>query len=77
MSNRLMHRFGVDDEFSLFIVTPSSTGSQKIPWTYNLPYTPDLAPSDFYLFPNMNKWLAGNKFHRNVDIIAETNAYLA
>jgi [histone H3]-lysine36 N-dimethyltransferase SETMAR len=26
------------------------------------PYSPDLAPSDFYLFPNLKKWLAGQRF---------------
>lgn len=26
-------------------------------------YSPDLAPSDFYLFPNFKRWLQGKKFH--------------
>ncbi|MCP6710980.1 hypothetical protein NL489_26900, partial [Klebsiella pneumoniae] len=29
------------------------------------PYSPDLAPSDYYLFPNMKKWLAGKRFYSN------------
>ena len=37
------------------------------------PYSPDLAPSDYYLFPNMKKWLAGKRFYGNEDVIAETN----
>jgi len=39
------------------------------------PYSPDLSPSDFFLFPNMKKWLAGKKFTLNAEIIAETDAY--
>lgn len=39
------------------------------------PYSPDLAPSDYYLFPNMKKWLAGKRFYSNEEVIAETNAY--
>ena len=39
------------------------------------PYSPDLAPSDYYLFPNMKKWLAGRRFYSNEEVIAETNAY--
>lgn len=39
------------------------------------PYSPDLAPSDFFLFPNLKKWLAGQRFTSNEEVIAETNAY--
>lgn len=39
------------------------------------PYSPDLAPSDYFLFPNMKKWLGGKRFGSNDDVIAETNAY--
>ena len=39
------------------------------------PYSPDLAPSDFFLFPNLKKWLAGKKFTSNEEAINETNAY--
>lgn len=39
------------------------------------PYTTDLAPSDFFLFPNMKKWLYGLRFSSNSEIINATNAY--
>jgi len=39
------------------------------------PYSPDLAPCDFFLFPNMKKWLAGKKFSSNEEVIAATEAY--
>lgn len=41
------------------------------------PYSPDLAPSDYYLFPNLKKWLAGQRFHSNEEVIADTNGYFA
>ena len=39
------------------------------------PYSPDLAPSDFFLFPNMEKWLAGKRFKSNENIITEAETY--
>lgn len=41
------------------------------------PYSPDLAPCDFFLFPNMKKWLGGKRFASNEEVIAETEAYFA
>jgi hypothetical protein len=41
------------------------------------PYSPDLAPSDFFLFPNLKKWLGGRRFTSNEEVIAETNGYFA
>ena len=29
------------------------------------PYSPDLIPSDFFLFPNMKKWFGGQRFTSN------------
>lgn len=39
------------------------------------PYSPDLAPSDYFLFPNLKKWLGGKRFGSNEEVITETNAY--
>lgn len=39
------------------------------------PYSPDLAPSDFYLFPNMKKWLGGRRFKTDLEVISETKSY--
>jgi len=41
------------------------------------PYSPDLAPSDYYLFPNLKRWLQGKRFHSNDEVISETEAYFA
>jgi histone-lysine N-methyltransferase SETMAR len=40
-------------------------------------YSLDLAPSDYYLFPSMKKWLAGRRFYSNEEVNAEMNAYFA
>jgi len=34
-----------------------------------------LARSDLFLFPNLKKWLGGQRFTSNEEIIAQTNAY--
>ena len=39
------------------------------------PYSQDLDPSDYFLFPNRKKWLGGNRFYSNDEIISETNTY--
>ena len=38
------------------------------------PYSPDLAPEDFFLFPNLKKRLDGQRFTSN-KVIAQTDAY--
>ena len=37
-------------------------------------YSPDLAPCDYFLFPNLKKWFRGKRFTRE-QLIAETEAY--
>jgi [histone H3]-lysine36 N-dimethyltransferase SETMAR len=39
------------------------------------PYSPDLAPSDFHLFPNLKKFLRGKRFSNNDEVIATVNEY--
>ena len=39
------------------------------------PYSPDLAPSDYFLFPNLKKWLGGKRFYSNDEIVTQTNTY--
>ena len=40
------------------------------------PYSPDMAPSDFYLFPKLKSNLRGTQFRRNEGVIAAVNEYL-
>lgn len=39
------------------------------------PYSPDLAPSDFFLFPNLKVSLAGQRFSSDEEAIAYVNDY--
>lgn len=39
------------------------------------PYSPDLAPSDYWLFSDLKKMLQGKKYQSNEEVIAETEAY--
>ncbi len=49
----------------------------KLPFDFLLhpPYSPDLAPSDFYLFVDLKKMLAGNRFDSNEEVITKISAY--
>jgi histone-lysine N-methyltransferase SETMAR len=40
------------------------------------PYSPDLAPSDFYLFPKLKEHLRGQKFSSNQDVMSAVNTWL-
>ena len=40
------------------------------------PYSPDLAPSDFYLFADLKKMLHGKRFSSDDEVVAATDAYL-
>jgi transposase len=39
------------------------------------PYNPDLAPSDFHLFPKVKKHLRGQLFHSNEDVQNEVKKW--
>lgn len=39
------------------------------------PYSPDMAPSDYHLFPNLKKWLGGQKFSTDSEVIDAVNSY--
>ncbi|EGI63744.1 Histone-lysine N-methyltransferase SETMAR [Acromyrmex echinatior] len=41
------------------------------------PYSPDLAPSDYYLFPNLKRWLINKKFNSREEIIDAAEEYFA
>jgi len=41
------------------------------------PYFADLAPSDFYLFPKLKLFLAGQCFSLNQEVIAAVEGYFA
>ena len=39
------------------------------------PYSPDLAPSDYFLFPNLKKWLGGKRFANNEEVESAAGGY--
>jgi histone-lysine N-methyltransferase SETMAR len=41
------------------------------------PYSPDLAPSDFYLFPKHKLFYTGQSFSSNQEAIAAVEGYFA
>ncbi|QQP51973.1 Putative DD34D transposase [Caligus rogercresseyi] len=41
------------------------------------PYSPDLAPSDYFLLADLKRMIAGKKFKDNDGVIAETEAYFS
>jgi histone-lysine N-methyltransferase SETMAR len=43
----------------------------------HLPYSPDLAPSDFYLFPQLKLFLAGQRFSSSQEATAAVERYFA
>jgi transposase len=49
-------------------------------WSWKIlphpPYSPDLAASDFHVFPKMKKHLRGQRFHSNEDIQNEVKKWL-
>ena len=40
------------------------------------PYSPDLAPSDYHLFPGLKKQLKGRQFLSDAEVIAATETWL-
>ena len=43
-------------------VVKSFLASEKVKVLNHLPYSPDLSPCDFFLFPRLKKMLSGNKY---------------
>lgn len=50
------------------IVVQTWLAEKKIPLLHQPPYSPDIAPSDFWLFPKLKKGLKGNRFDTVEDI---------
>lgn len=57
------------------IVAMSKIHELKFELIPHPPYSPDLAPSDYYLFPNLKKWLGGKRFKSNEVVIEAVNQY--
>ena len=47
----------------------------KLKQLNHLPYSPDLTPSDYYLFRNLKSHLCGTRFRDNDELKAATEAW--
>ena len=59
--------------FVVAMATIHNCGFELVP---HPPYSPDLAPSNFYLFPQMKTALAGGHFAGDDDVIAAVEEFL-
>ena len=41
----------------------------------HLPYSPNLAPSDYFLFPNVKKWLGSQRLASSEKVESAINGY--
>ncbi|XP_066158966.1 histone-lysine N-methyltransferase SETMAR-like [Euwallacea fornicatus] len=60
---------------SIFPSTMTKITQLDFETSLHTPYSPDLAPSDYFLVPNLIKWLGGNKFASNEEVQSEVDAY--
>jgi hypothetical protein len=60
--------------------SPAATVNLLNSWGWEIlphpPYSPDLASSDFHLFPKTKKHLIGQRFHSNEDVRNEVKKWL-
>jgi len=56
----MLHHDNAPDHTSLLI--PSYLAKHQTPVVPHLPYAPDLAPADFFLFPKIKTTLKGRRF---------------
>jgi len=56
---------------SLGTCNPEETGLPGLPMSWS-PYSPDVAPSDYHLFPGLKEQLKGHHFLSNAEVIAAT-----
>ena len=55
---------------------PEETGLPELPVSYHPSYSPDLAPSDYHLFPGLKKQLKCRHFSSDVEVIAAAETWL-
>ena len=55
------------------MIAATECGFEILPHTL---YSPDMAPSDFYLFPTQKSHLPGTQYGSNEDVIEAVNEYL-
>ena len=38
-------------------------------------YSPDLVPADYFLYPNMKKWIGGKRYANNKEVESAVDSY--
>jgi len=61
---------------SLGTYNPEETGLLGLPVVDHPPYSPNLAPSDYHLFPGLKKQLKGRHFLSNAEVTATMETWL-
>jgi len=57
------------------IIAMAKINELKFELLPHAPYSPDLAPSDYFLFPNLKKWLGDKRFTNNEEVESAVNGY--
>ena len=55
------------------VTTAAECGFELLP---HPPYWPDVAPSDFFLFPNLKSYLRGHLYETDDDVMTAVEAYM-
>ena len=73
MSKVLLHQDNASDHKSL--VAMSAVHDCGFALIDHPPYSPDLAPSDYFLFPNLKKHIAGKRYETDDDVISAVEEF--
>ena len=57
------------------VIAMAKINELKFKLLLHVPYSPDLAPSDYFLFPNLKKWLGDQRFANNEEVKSAVNGY--
>ncbi|XP_023241076.1 histone-lysine N-methyltransferase SETMAR-like isoform X2 [Centruroides sculpturatus] len=58
-----------------FVITMAKINELRFKFLPHAPYSPDLAPSDYFLFPNLKKWLGDKRFANNEEVESAVDGY--
>lgn len=58
-----------------FVIAMAKINELQFELLLHAPYSPDLAPSDYFLFPNLKKWLGGKRFANNEEVNSAIDGY--
>lgn len=71
--NVLFHQNNAPAQSAIAMARIHQLHSKLVP---QLPYSADMAPSHYHLFPNLKKWLGDKRFSYNSKVIAVVHSYV-